>query len=132
MEACVFCTKISEEKKRVSTEHFFVVFDIDPIQIGHLLIISKKHYTNLRELPQEALVERMNLEQKLIALLEEEFGVLGVSVIQNNGKVMDEGTHFHVHLVPRYANDGFWENQILEPVALELSKLSEKLAQCIH
>lgn len=132
MEACVFCTKISEEKKLVSTEHFFVVFDIDPIQIGHLLIISKKHYMNLRELPQEALVERMNLEQKLIALLEEEFGVFGVSVIQNNGKVMDEGTHFHVHLVPRYANDGFWENQNLEPVALELSKLSEKLTQCIY
>lgn len=43
--------------------------------------------------------------------LEQNFPILGVSTIQNNGKVMDKGTHFHVHLVPRYADDGFWLNQ---------------------
>ncbi|MHC5269108.1 HIT family protein [Enterococcus sp. LJL98] len=132
MGTCIFCTKIQEHKKLVSTEHFFVVFDSDPIQIGHLLIISKKHYMNLRELPREALVERMNLEQKLIALLEDEFGVLGVTVIQNNGKVMDEGTHFHVHLVPRYANDGFWENQTVEQLKLDGQKIAERVRQLIH
>lgn len=127
MEACIFCAEIKEANKLASSNHFFIVFDINPIQMGHLLIISKKHYMNLREIPQNVLVELMALEQKLITLLEDEFGVLGVSVIQNNGKIMDEGTHFHVHLVPRYANDAFWENQIVEPSILDLQRLAEKI-----
>lgn len=131
MEACIFCAEIKEANKLASSNHFFIVFDINPIQMGHLLIISKKHYMNLREIPQNVLVELMALEQKLITLLEDEFGVLGVSVIQNNGKIMDEGTHFHVHLVPRYANDAFWENQIVEPSILDLQRLAKKVQESI-
>lgn len=52
----------------------------------------------------------------------------GVRVIQNNGAIMDEGTHFHVHLVPRYEDDDFWEHQIVnqKEAALETVKIRLK------
>ncbi|MDH5042634.1 HIT family protein, partial [Enterococcus faecalis] len=40
MDKCIFCHGISNEDVLIQTDNFFVVFDIDPIQEGHLLIIS--------------------------------------------------------------------------------------------
>lgn len=108
---CIFCNEIKPEQILFETDNFNVVFDIDPIQDGHLLIISKKHLTNLTELSKEYLLELVTLEHTLTRKLEKNFPLLGVSIIQNKGKTMDEGTHFHVHMVPRYAEDDFWSNQ---------------------
>jgi histidine triad (HIT) family protein len=92
-----------------------------------LLIISKEHYTNLRSLPENSLYELIKLEQELTELLEAHFDIQGVSILQNNGKVMDEGTHFHVHVVPRYPNDAFWDNQHVPQQPLSLTKLTNLL-----
>lgn len=108
---CVFCEGIEDCHVLLETENYKVVFDIDPIQIGHLLVISKAHFESIIELSEVLLVELISLQKQLIALLEKEFHVDGVSIIQNNGKIMDEGTHFHVHVVPRYHDDEFWEHQ---------------------
>ncbi|APZ49972.1 hypothetical protein BW721_10235 [Jeotgalibaca sp. PTS2502] len=38
---CIFCNEIKEEQILLETASFKVIFDSDPIQLGHLLIISK-------------------------------------------------------------------------------------------
>ena len=48
---CIFCHQLNENDILYQTEHFKVVWDIDPIQTGHLLIISKKHYDTLSQVP---------------------------------------------------------------------------------
>ena len=68
------------------------------------------------------------LEQYLSQIIENNFDVLGVSIIMNNGRVMDEGTHFHVHIIPRYAKDAFWDNQNIIQHNLSLKKLSQLLS----
>lgn len=128
MTHCIFCQDIQPENILAQSPHFFAVLDIDPIQEGHLLLISKEHYMNLREIPSAVLLDLLELEKKMIALLEDEFDVLGVSVIQNNGKVMDVGTHFHTHIVPRYTDDQFWEHQKVLPTKIDLNQLIKKLA----
>ncbi|WP_405054575.1 HIT family protein [Streptococcus handemini] len=40
---CIFCHDISEESILYQSRHFKLVWDIDPIQTGHVLIISKDH-----------------------------------------------------------------------------------------
>ncbi|HEP4845283.1 TPA: HIT family protein, partial [Streptococcus pyogenes] len=34
----------------------------------------------------------------------------GVTSVSNDKELMDEGTHFHLHLIPRLTNDSFWES----------------------
>lgn len=124
---CIFCSKIEESQIIKETDSFFLVYDTDPIQVGHLLIISKGHFMNIAELPFSLLQELILLEQQLIKEIEKLADVLGVTAIQNNGKVMMKNTHFHVHLVPRYAEDGFWDNQKIVFHALDEIDLRNRL-----
>lgn len=127
MKNCVFCHAITAEQICMETENFRVILDIDPIQTGHLLILSKNHIVDRRELTAQQCMELMNLEKLLIEKLEQHFDVRNVSIIQNNGPIMDEGTHFHVHVIPRYVDDRFWDNQQVKAYALPVDELRERL-----
>ena len=124
---CTFCNDITEQHILIETTHFKVVFDIDPIQHGHLLIIAKQHLMDMRELSNEQLMELIQLEKVIITILDKLFSIPGVSVIQNNGTIMDAGTHFHVHLIPRYPDDQFWANQMVTEHQLSLQELKAQL-----
>ena len=124
---CIFCTGIEEHQLLLETANYKVVFDIDPIQSGHLLIISKEHVETLLAISDELFIGLMTLQKQLIALLEREFHVDGVSIIQNNGHIMDEGTHFHVHIVPRYHDDQFWDKKKAVEKPIFINDLAEKL-----
>lgn len=105
---CIFCNGLDKDQIIYETKHFKVVFDIDPEQEGHMLLISKVHYMNYLEVPDEVVLDLIQLERKIIQILESDMNIYGVSLIRNNGRVMDEGTHFHEHIIPRYKLDGFW------------------------
>ena len=125
---CIFCNEIKEEQILLETASFEVIFDIDPIRLGHLLIISKSHTESIIDLTSETLLELIILEKKIVEVLENNFDILGVSIIQNNGKVMDDGTHFHVHVVPRYTEDKFWDNQTVVRRNIDINHLKQVLS----
>lgn len=104
---CIFCQ--IQQDALVRTQHFFLVWDIDPIQTGHLLIISKRHLDNLQTLSDEEVLDLFHLQQHLIQALHKQAPDIELSFVCNNGQLMDEGTHLHVHVIPRQVNDGFWE-----------------------
>lgn len=126
-QSCIFCTQLQSEKILHQTEHFQVLFDHEPIQAGHLLIVSKQHLMDIRELSDQLLFELIKLEQKLVAQLYRSLDVDGVTIAENNGEIMDEGVHFHVHLIPRYQNDQFWDNQKVQAHQNNLKKLKGNL-----
>lgn len=124
---CIFCDGIEEKHILMQTENFKVVLDIDPIQSGHLLIISKQHFMDVRELHDSALMELLKLQKRIMNIFDTHFPVDGVSVIQNNGPIMDEGTHFHIHIVPRYKGDDFWTHQKVNGRPILVSELVKLL-----
>lgn len=124
---CVFCDQISSREILKRTSNFKLVYDIDPIQEGHLLIISMEHYMNILEIPNTVLHELIELQKEIVFLLESNFSVEGVTIMQNNGRIMDEGTHFHVHVIPRYLEDSFWDNQQVFRHELDLKKMKRLL-----
>lgn len=124
---CIFCHDLSLENILYQTEHFKLVWDIDPIQTGHLLIISKEHFTSLSELPLSILHELAELEQKLTRLMEDTLPIDGVTLARNDKDLMDTGTHFHSHLIPRQKDDGFWEQISVAKRALPLEIFLEQL-----
>lgn len=126
---CVFC-KIIEEKSPAhiiyENEDVMAILDIEPINEGHILILPKKHVNSIDKLSGKMLSEAMLLAQKIVKALNQSFHADGYSLMQNGGQFCDFG-HCHIHIFPRYHNDGFgWhypEGQF---------KCSEKVAKKIQ
>lgn len=108
MKTCIFCHHISEQALSLSNRAFQAGLYINPIQTGHLLLISKDHYTSISQLPLPILHELVETQAHLVGLLEECLPIDGVTIASNDKDLMDDGTHFHIHLIPRLKGDAFW------------------------
>lgn len=108
-EDCEFCKIIKKEKvANVVYEDGKIIsfLDIDPINIGHLLIIPKKHYLDLDDLDEDIATHIMKFSIRAIRILKKVFKPDGYTIMQNGGYFNDIG-HYHMHIFPRYKNDGF-------------------------
>lgn len=106
---CIFCkiAKKELESNIVYENNNIIAFlDIDPISEGHILIIPKEHYLDIEELPKNIINEIIELSQKMVKSVKEIYNPDGYSIMQNGGEFNDIG-HFHLHIFPRYQNDGF-------------------------
>ncbi len=131
---CIFC-KIIAGKIPSHTiyedEQFKVILDVGPATRGHALIIPKNHFTNLYELPEEMAADAMKLAKKLMIKMTEKLHCDGFNVIQNNGEVAGQTVfHFHMHLIPRYKEDGEILKYIAgEPGVEELERIRKTITE---
>ena len=106
---CVFCD-IANKKIETSVvyenNNVMAFLDYEPINEGHILLIPKKHYLDVDELPAELLKEIMETSQKLVTAVKKVYQPEGYSIMQNGGAFNDVG-HYHLHIFPRYSGDGF-------------------------
>ncbi len=119
---CIFC-KIANgdipSKVLYEDEEFKVILDLGPATKGHALILPKNHYHNLYDLPDETAGKVMLLAKKMTVHMTEKLKCDGFNLVQNNGEAAGQTVfHFHLHLIPRYAEDG----QTLGWKPLELSQ----------
>ena len=116
MPDCIFCKIINGKipcDKVYENLDILAFLDINPVNKGHLLIIPKKHYQWMYDVPDEVLSKVFVKSKYLMKSLKESMkadyvalSVVGVDI-----------PHFHVHLVPRYKNDGmkdFWPTRKYE------------------
>lgn len=129
-EDCIFCkiakgeipsTKLYEDAAVLS------FLDIMPAAKGHALVIPKKHYHTLLDIPHEELREIMAVVQKVAAAIMATCGATGFNVIQSNQKVAGQViAHLHFHIIPRKEGDRLhfeWEQGKAE--IEELKKYAE-------
>lgn len=109
-ETCIFCKIAAGEipsRTIYEDERFRVFLDLGPAAKGHALIVPKEHYANLYELPEELAADAMRLAKKEAALMTQKLSCDGFQLVQNNGETAGQSVfHFHLHLIPRYRNDG--------------------------
>ncbi len=107
---CIFCKIANGEipsKAIYEDEDFKVILDLGPATKGHALILPKEHAANLFELPDETASKVLVLAKKLGAQMKDNLKADGMNLVQNNGEVAGQTVHhFHMHLIPRYENDG--------------------------
>lgn len=106
---CVFCdiaNKKLETNIVYEDEMVMAFLDCDPINEGHVLLIPKKHYLDVDEIPEENLSHLMIVSQKIVKAIKNIYHPNGYSIMQNGGEFNDVG-HYHLHIFPRYENDGF-------------------------
>ncbi len=82
--------------------------DIHPVNIGHTLIVPKTHATNLYETPDETVAHMMRIVKKLSIAIKSAVLADGINIEMNNDSVAGQIIfHTHIHVVPRFLNDGF-------------------------
>ena len=109
-ESCIFCKIAAGEipsKTLYEDEEFRVILDLGPATKGHALILPKDHYRDLFELPDEKAAKVMVLAKKMAAQMREKLHCDGFNLMQNNEEAAGQTVfHFHMHLIPRYNDDG--------------------------
>ena len=109
-EDCIFC-KIANgqipSKTLYEDGDFRVILDLGPATEGHALILPKEHAANLFELSEDVASKALLVAQKMAIRMKETLGCDGLNLVQNNGEAAGQTvSHFHIHVIPRYENDG--------------------------
>ena len=106
---CLFCKILAGElpSTRVDEdEHTIAFLDINPATRGHALVIPRNHSRDLLEIPQDDLTATFAAAQRLARRLKERLAPDGVNLINSCGAAAWQTVfHFHVHVIPRYADD---------------------------
>jgi histidine triad (HIT) family protein len=106
---CLFCKIVAGEipATRVREDERTVAFmDINPATRGHVLVVPRAHATDLLEVPQEDLAACLAAAQDLAGRQRERLGADGVNLLNSCGAAAWQTVfHFHVHVIPRYADD---------------------------
>ncbi|MBU0461717.1 MAG: HIT family protein [Nanoarchaeota archaeon] len=130
---CVFCKIIKGEipcHKVYEDKDFFAFLDISPLNKGHTLVIPKKHYRWVWDVPN--IGEYYETVQKIVAAIKKAMGTDYVVSL-----VFGEAVpHAHVWLVPRYDDDGHGGAIDIHNVKKnippeEMKRIAEKIAKAI-
>lgn len=112
MNDCVFCKIAKGEiksEKIFKSDNFFVVRDIKPRVEGHMLVIPKKHFVTLLDIPDKLGNEMLNVLKKIVGKLMDEKKGDGFNLVMNNLEVAgQEVMHAHIHVLPRKEGDGLY------------------------
>jgi len=110
MENCIFY-KISHGDahswKVYEDDHTYAFLDIDPVNEYHTLVIPKKHYINIFDIPENEAIAIMKTIKKVINLYNEKLNLKNVQIINSSGaEAQQDVFHIHFHIVPRFSGDG--------------------------
>ena len=133
MSDCIFCKIVAKEIPATviyEDDDVLVFMDIGPIIKGHALVIPKMHYDPVTETP-DTILTRLHLAAKKVAQAQiDGLGADGVNIMQNNGTAAgQEVPHIHVHVIPRFAEDGHHWNWAAKKYDdfKEMGELADKL-----
>ena len=132
MSDCIFC-KIANGEIPSNTiyenSEFRVILDNGPATKGHALVLPKAHYADLFEIPEETVAGAAKVAKEVASNIKEKLGCDGLNLVQNNGPVAGQTVmHFHLHIIPRYSNDGqhiLWKPT--QPSAEELAEIRKTI-----
>ena len=119
MTDCIFC-KIRDGQipsmKVFEDDRTLAFMDINPLGPGHCLVIPKAHAATLFEADLEDLHAAIATAQQVARAIREALAPDGLNMLQANGAAAFQSVpHFHLHLIPRWANDGKGFDWKLQP-----------------
>ena len=132
MTDCVFC-KIRDGQipsmKVYEDARTLCFMDINPLNSGHCLVVTKHHAPTLFESDEEdlkaAIVTAKRVANALLSAVKPD----GINMLQANGAAAFQSVpHFHLHLIPRWTNDGKgFDWKVVSGDRTQIMKVGEKL-----
>jgi histidine triad (HIT) family protein len=106
-EPCAFC-KIARREAPASyvyeDEKVAVFLSTRPVNVGHTLVVPRKHYENIFEIPEEEVAHLSKIVKKVAHAVKKAVSAEGIRIVQNNGEAAGQVIfHLHVHIIPMYA-----------------------------
>lgn len=128
---CIFCNIVNKEvsAKIVFENESVVCFLPNNLEVyGHTLIVAKKHFDDLYNIPSDILSELMQMVQDLSKKYKSSLQATGVNVLHASGTDAQQSVaHFHFHLLPRFKDDGINTWPSLPKTEINIQKLFEKI-----
>lgn len=120
---CIFC-KIAEGQipsyKIYEDDVCLAFLDLSQANIGHTLIVPKKHFDNMIAIDDEVAGHLFKVTSKLTKAISKALGVNDFNILNNCGEVAGQTVHhFHIHIIPRNVNDSI-------KIELDSNKLTEE------
>ena len=129
---CIFCklaNGVFPTNSIYEDENVKVILDAGPATKGHALVIPKEHYQDIFDIDETTLTNAAKVSKKVATRMQNVLNCDGVNIVQNNKEAAGQSVpHFHIHVIPRYKNDGahiLWNPT--EPDENEQKALCEKL-----
>ena len=109
-DECIFCKIVKGDSpctKIYEDEHVLAFLDINPVSENHTLIIPKKHYVSLYDIPEKELKHLLVAAKRITIQFQKDHDIQGVNVLHASGVEAQQSVyHFHLHLVPRRIGNG--------------------------
>jgi histidine triad (HIT) family protein len=129
---CVFCkirdgripsTKVAEDERTLC------IMDINPLNAGHCLVLTKAHASTIFEADAVDLQAAITTAQRVARALRDTLKPDGLNMLQANGAAAFQSVpHFHLHLIPRWTGDGKGFDWALVPGQREhITKVGERI-----
>ncbi len=132
---CIFCRIASGQApaaRVLETPGVLAFLDIAPVHYGHTLVIPKEHYPTLLELPDDLWREMGMVSRRVAQALGTTLEAQGFNIGMNNFEAAGQAVpHTHLHVIPRYFQDGLrlFPHQSYRPGDLE--KTAAQLRQVL-
>jgi histidine triad (HIT) family protein len=105
-QSCIFCKIVGKESPAtiVYEDRYVLAFlDIYPQNDGHTLVVLKKHYATIYEVPDVEVARLYKVVKKVACAVKKGVNSDGISVTQHNEAGAGQDIfHVHVHVIPRY------------------------------
>jgi histidine triad (HIT) family protein len=133
-ESCIFC-KIVRKQAPASIiyedESVIAFLDIRPLNLGHTLVIPKKHYVDIFDISEDQLSQVHKVAKQVSTAVKKATNADGISIIQQNSKAAGQNIfHLHVHVVPRFEGQKLPSFSALKEVdRAKLEGMAKKIKQ---
>ena len=110
MSDCVFCKILDGQlpSMKIDEDDSTLTFmDINPLSSGHCLVVPKRHAATIFEADVRDLEAAMVTAKRVALAIQEALRPDGLNLLQANGAAAFQSVpHFHLHLIPRWTDDG--------------------------
>ena len=132
MTDCVFCKIVTGQipsTKVCEDQHTLAFMDLGQVNPGHVLVACKAHVENIYGLDATQAAAVFQTATRVARAIRDAFTPQGLTLFQANGKAsLQTVFHFHIHLLPRWDDDGMslaWPAK--NPPREKLEEYSEKI-----
>jgi histidine triad (HIT) family protein len=137
VDDCVFCKIIDGQLPSMKLDEddaTLTFMDIHPLSSGHCLVVPKRHAATIFEADDRDLEAVMVTAKRVALAIQEALRPDGLNVLQANGAAAFQSVpHFHLHLIPRWTDDGKGFDWKEVPGNREvIMKMGERIRSALH
>ena len=133
--SCIFCDILSGKRDAhllYEDESHVAFLDKYPIDVGHSLVIPRKHHERITDMDPEDVGNVFSIVPKVAKAILTATGADAFSLGQNNGRAAKQIIpHVHIHIIPRYNSKGtVWTKRQISSDD-DLLRLSKKICSLL-